>query len=205
MPGPRISVVVVDGDATGEGGSTNGAVGPPIHVVGHASVGPGALELVERVRPDVVLLAYEPGCPVGSETLDALRSTQPRAKIVLVDARRNGSATSDSDAASDIVVTDTAFADVVAGIQRAVATADSRTTTPGGIPTARRHGSGPALTRREHEILRLVALGNTNNEIAQRLGLAANTVKTYWQRALHKLSARNRAEAIARAHDLHLI
>ncbi len=79
VAGPRISVVVVDGDATGEGGSANGAVGPPIHVVGHASVGPAAIELVERVRPDVVLLAYEPGCPIGSETLDALRSTHPHA------------------------------------------------------------------------------------------------------------------------------
>src|SRR5262245_54445027 len=98
MPGPRIPAVVVDGEPTGEGGSTNGSVGPPIHVVGHATVGPAAIELVERVRPDVVLLAYEPGCPIGTETLDALRSTHPRARIVLVDARRNGSATSDSDA-----------------------------------------------------------------------------------------------------------
>ena len=94
---------------------------------------------------------------------------------------------------------------MVAGIQRAAVAGDADAGTLGGIGTARRHGSGPSLTRREHEILRLVALGNTNNEIAQRLGLAANTVKTYWQRALHKLSARNRAEAIARAHDLHLI
>jgi DNA-binding NarL/FixJ family response regulator len=205
VPGPRISVVVVDGDATGEGGSANGAVGPPIHVVGHASVGPAAIELVGRVRPDVVLLAYEPGCAIGSETLDALRSTYPRARIVLVDARRNSSASSDSDAPSDIVVTDTAFVEVVAGILRAAESGEAGTTAHGGSTPTSRHGAGPALTRREHEILRLVALGNTNNEIAQRLGLAANTVKTYWQRALHKLSARNRAEAIARAHDLHLI
>ncbi len=126
-------------------------------------------------------------------------------RIVLVDARRNGSSSSDSNTPSDVVVTDAAFADVVAGIQRAAVAADPDGTSPGGAVTTRRHGSGPSLTRREHEILRLVALGNTNNEIAQRLGLAANTVKTYWQRALHKLAARNRAEAIARAHDLNLI
>src|SRR5262245_30073989 len=152
MPGPRISVVVVDGDATGEGGSADAGVGPPIHVVGHASVGPAAIELVERVRPDVVLLAYEPGCPIGTETLDALRSTPPRARIVLVDARRNGSARSDSDAPSDVVVTDAAFADVVAGIQRAAEAADGAAAGGGGVPAVRRHGSGPALTRREHEI-----------------------------------------------------
>src|SRR4029453_16467641 len=61
QPGPRISVVVVDGDATGEGGSTDGSVGPPIHVVGHASVGPAAMEVVGRGRPAVGLFLYEPG------------------------------------------------------------------------------------------------------------------------------------------------
>lgn len=55
------------------------------------------------------------------------------------------------------------------------------------------------LTRREYEILRQVAMGKTNPEIAEALGLARNTVKTYLQRALEKLHARNRVEALARA------
>lgn len=205
-PGPRISVVVVEGGAGAARDPAFGAIGPPIHVVGHAEAGPGAVELVARVRPDVVLLNFEPGCPNGSETLEALRSTQPRTRIVLVDSRRNGSAPTDAaDNANEVVVHGAAFVEVVAGIQRAAVAPDNDRAGRDAAATPRRHGGGPALTRREHEILRLVALGNTNNEIAQRLGLAANTVKTYWQRALHKLSARNRAEAIARAHDLHLI
>ena len=55
------------------------------------------------------------------------------------------------------------------------------------------------LTRREYEVLRQVAMGKTNPEIAEALGLARNTVKTYLQRTLEKLHARNRVEALARA------
>jgi len=65
----------------------------------------------------------------------------------------------------------------------------------------REHG----LTKREHEILRRVAMGETNPEIAAALGLTRNTVKTYLQRALEKLGARNRVEALARASQLGIL
>jgi DNA-binding NarL/FixJ family response regulator len=152
----------------------------------------------------VVLLQVDATCPAASETIEALRANHPLTRIVVADVQHEGAAPEVVGDEGGCVVTDSAFADVVAGIQRA-AGEGAESPAAGGGAAVRRHGVGPALTRREHEILRLVALGNTNNEIAQRLGLAANTVKTYWQRALHKLSARNRAEAIARAHDLRLI
>lgn len=65
----------------------------------------------------------------------------------------------------------------------------------------REHG----LTRREYDILRHVAMGETNPEIAVALGLTRNTVKTYLQRALEKLGARNRVEALARANQLGIL
>jgi DNA-binding NarL/FixJ family response regulator len=58
-----------------------------------------------------------------------------------------------------------------------------------------------SLTRRQRQILELVAQGSTNREIAHALGLADNTVKTYWQQALAELGARNRVEAISRARE----
>ena len=61
------------------------------------------------------------------------------------------------------------------------------------------------LTRREYEVLRLAAQGQTNPEIAERTGLARNTVKTYLQGALHKLGARNRVEAIGKASEAGLL
>jgi two-component system, NarL family, nitrate/nitrite response regulator NarL len=61
------------------------------------------------------------------------------------------------------------------------------------------------LTRREYEVLRLVAAGHTNPEIAEELGLARNTVKTYLQTTMNKLGARNRVEAIAKASEARLL
>jgi two-component system, NarL family, nitrate/nitrite response regulator NarL len=61
------------------------------------------------------------------------------------------------------------------------------------------------LTRREQQILQLVSTGATNVEIGEALGLTPNTVKTYWQRVLGKLGARNRAHAVAKAYELRLL
>jgi two-component system nitrate/nitrite response regulator NarL len=201
--GPRISVVVVDGGLS-EGGAGGAVVGAPIHVVGHAAAGPDAMALVDRVRPDVVLLRLDAAGQVASETIEALRASHPLTRIVVADAQHVGNGADVEQDGTGLVVTDAAFVGVVAGIQLA-AGGERPQAQDDRAAAVRRVGNVPTLTRREHQILRLVAMGNTNNEIAQRLGLAANTVKTYWQRALHKLSARNRAEAIARAHDLDLI
>ena len=205
--GRRISVVVVDAGHAARNGAAAGLIGPPIHVVGCAAPGSEAVALVERVRPDVVLVQADAARPIGPEVIEALKAKHPSTRIVVIDGRPGDKSPGSGSAGTDgigVVVSDECFVHVVASIQRAAADGDGPTA-GNGVAAATRYGTGPALTRREHEILRLVALGNTNNEIAQRLGLAANTVKTYWQRALHKLSARNRAEAIARAHDLHLI
>ena len=209
----RISVVVIDDVPGGRAGEPVTLAGPPIHVVGQAPPGPEAVAMVERERPDVVLVKVDADHPVERATLDALRARHPVAQVILVERSSGAELGSRPHApAGDdaTVVTDDAFVQVVARIRQVTtgSGANGGHGAAGGAATATtppRAAGMPALTRREHEILRLVALGNTNNEIAQRLGLAANTVKTYWQRALHKLSARNRAEAIARAHDMHII
>lgn len=61
------------------------------------------------------------------------------------------------------------------------------------------------LSRREQEVLRLVAEGNSNAMIATRLHLSENTIKTYVENLLSRLNARNRAEAVATASRQNLI
>lgn len=61
------------------------------------------------------------------------------------------------------------------------------------------------LTPREYEVLRHVARGETNLEIAEALHLSPNTVKSYLQTTLQKLGARNRVEAIARARSASIL
>ena len=61
------------------------------------------------------------------------------------------------------------------------------------------------ITRREHEILGLIAQGLSNREIAERLYVSENTVKTHTSRVLTKLDARRRTQAVQRAKETGLL
>ena len=61
------------------------------------------------------------------------------------------------------------------------------------------------LSAREHEVLRLLARGRTNQEIAGELSVAATTAKKHISNLIGKLGARNRTEAVARARALRLL
>jgi len=63
----------------------------------------------------------------------------------------------------------------------------------------------PALTRRELEVLRLVAVGRTNREIASMLFLSPRSVDMHVRSILAKLACRSHTEATARAHELGLL
>jgi two-component system response regulator NreC len=64
---------------------------------------------------------------------------------------------------------------------------------------------GVALSEREREVVRLIALGFTNPEIAEQLHVAERTVKTYRARAIEKLGFSSRAEITAYARKLGLV
>jgi DNA-binding NarL/FixJ family response regulator len=61
------------------------------------------------------------------------------------------------------------------------------------------------ISEREHEVLRLLAAGRSNKEIASALKLSPNTVKSHVARLFEKLEASRRTEAVARARELGLI
>ena len=74
-------------------------------------------------------------------------------------------------------------------------------------PTITDQASGivEPLTGRELEIIRLIAAGQSNREISQRLYLALSTVKGHNLRIFDKLQAQNRTEAVARAREMGLL
>lgn len=61
------------------------------------------------------------------------------------------------------------------------------------------------ISEREHVVLQQLAAGGSNKEIAQKLGISPNTVKTHLARLFDKLGARRRTEAIQRARELGLL
>jgi two-component system, NarL family, nitrate/nitrite response regulator NarL len=180
-----------------------------LQVAGYARSGAEAVEAVQRFRPDVVLLDLRLPDMLGPEVIRLLLDAHPAVKIVLFTAYPDHAALGAALAAGahGVVVKDTERADLVDVIRRVVAgervintgvSADSQLLLNRKL---RDHG----LTRREYEILRHVAMGRTNPEIATALGLTRNTVKTYLQRTLEKLGARNRVEALARANQLGIL
>lgn len=75
----------------------------------------------------------------------------------------------------------------------------------GGFETNAPALAALGITRREHEVLGLLAAGQSNKEIARRLNLSPNTVKTHIARLYEKLEAVRRTDAVLRARELRLI
>jgi two-component system, NarL family, nitrate/nitrite response regulator NarL len=180
-----------------------------LRVSGYARTGAEAVVAVRGLRPDVVLLDLRLPDMLGPEVIQALLAEYPDVRIILFTAYPDHAALGAALAAGahGVIVKDTERADLVDVIRRVVDGERVVCTAVGADSQVllnrklRDHG----LTRREYEILRHVAMGKTNPEIAVALGLTRNTVKTYLQRTLEKLGARNRVEALTRANQLGIL
>jgi two-component system nitrate/nitrite response regulator NarL len=209
VSGP-IQVVVVDDHPIVLDGVTLALQNPArFHIAGYARTGREAIESARTLRPDVVLLDLRLPDMLAPEVIQSLRARCPEAKIVVFTAYPDHSALEAALAAGadGVVVKDTERSDLVDVIQRVVAgervvNADLGEDT--AVLLSRRLGAS-GLTRREYDILRRVAMGETNPQIAVALGLTRNTVKTYLQRTLEKLGAHNRIEALSRAGELGIL
>ncbi|MGH3375673.1 MAG: response regulator [Actinoallomurus sp.] len=178
-------------------------------VAGYARTGREAIEAVERLRPHVVLLDLRLPDMLGPEVVRGMLQHDPTVKIVLFTAYPDHASRAEALAAGacGIMVKDTERSDLVDVIRRVINGEQVLSDDLSGDTKAlvdrklREHG----LTRREYEILRRIAMGETNPQIAEALGLTRNTVKTYVQRTLEKLGAHNRIEALTRANQFGIL
>ena len=187
-----------------------------IEVVGEASNGREALERAIRLRPDVIVM------DIRMPVMDGLEATRRLvAEEGIGDARVLVLTTFDADdhvvqalraGASGFLLKDVAPEDFVKAI-RTVAAGDAliapsvtrrllvrfaELPSPGDSLHAENLSQ---LTERAHEVLRLVALGLSNREIAERLTLAEPTIKTHVSHLLLKLELRDRAQLVALAYE----
>ncbi|GAB2997806.1 response regulator transcription factor [Actinosynnema sp. NPDC050801] len=187
-----------------------------VDVVGEAANGLDAVQLAERLRPDVVLM------DVRMPVLDGVEATKRiaeagTAKVLVMttfdldeyalSALRNG--------ASGFLLKDTPPGDLVSAL-RAVASGDavvSPSVTKRLLSRFLGEGGGElrdaavleALTEREREVLVLIAKGLSNTEIARKLFLSEATVKTHVGRILAKLELRDRVQAVVLAYETGLV
>jgi two-component system nitrate/nitrite response regulator NarL len=175
-------------------------------LAGYARTGREAISAMDLCHPDVVLLDLRLPDMLAPEVIGGLLAKDPAVKIIIFTAFPDHAALTAALAAGahGMVVKDAERADLVDVIRRVAAGERVVSTDDDGVLLNRKLRDY-GLTRREYEILRHVAMGETNPEIAGALGLTRNTVKTYLQRTMEKLGAHNRVEALARANQLGIL
>lgn len=186
-----------------------------IAVVGEAEDGRKAVVLAERTPPDIILMDIRMPELDGLEATRQILERMPSVRVLILttydldeyvfDALRAG--------ASGFLLKDSPPDQLIAGI-RAIATGEAllapqitrrlieefaERPTPGSVPELQR------LTDRETEVLRLIADGLSNAEIAARLFLGEATIKTHVGGVLSKLSLRDRVQAVVFAYESGLV
>jgi DNA-binding NarL/FixJ family response regulator len=171
-----------------------------LHVVGAASEHAALVELLARVSPDVLVLdaGFEPVAGTLAH-LEQLRASAPSARVVVladgVDDRLRA-AVRDGEV-DGIVLTSCAgveLAAVVAQVAAGHAVVPLACLRP-VAPDAEAHDPLADLSRRQRDVLELVAMGLDNDEIAHRLYISRNTVKFHLRAIYDRLGVRNRVAA----------
>ncbi|HXG76566.1 MAG TPA: response regulator transcription factor [Gaiellaceae bacterium] len=194
-----VSVGVVDDDAIVRAWVRHSLVGTEFRVAGEASSAAAALAMIERRRPDVLVVDLNLPDQPGTAIVQALRRRGSTAPVLVITAApRKGLNETVREAGAQGVIQKQADPDELLRALREVAA--------GNVVVDHRHPRRPsgqaALSQREREVLALAAAGATNVVIAARLGVSRQTVKTLLGRAFAKLGAGNRMEAVAAAREL---
>jgi two-component system response regulator DesR len=166
---------------------------PDITVVATATNGDKALAAVLEHRPDVLVTDIEMPGRTGLDLAAELhRAGDPTRVLIVTTFARSGYLRRAVDAGvAGYVLKDSPIGELAAALRRVHA--GERVVAP-ELAVAAWDAADP-LTDRERELLRAVADGATNAEIAVRLFLAEGTVRNYLSSAMAKLGARNRVEA----------
>jgi DNA-binding NarL/FixJ family response regulator len=177
---------------------------PDFQVVGAAGSADDAIALSARERPDIVLLDLELDDQDGVQALPRLLATTSAPRVLVftaydADERVFGAL---QGGAAGYLLKGARAAEIAQAI-RAVAAGGSYLTPRVAAKVVAQVGRPRAavgrLSPREREVLRLVADGQSNKQIARTLSIAERTVKFHVTSLFQKLGADNRAQAVARA------
>jgi DNA-binding NarL/FixJ family response regulator len=194
------------------------AISGEVEVVGHAADGDEALALVAELAPDVLLLDLRMPNRDGIATLDELRQRGHEVPVLVL-------TTFDDDelvlralraGAKGYLLKDVTLEELVGGIRTLAgggtlvqpALTERLLRGLGALPVPDDFAHLPTpepLSPRETEILRLLASGFSNREIAEALSLAEGTVKNYISTVLAKFGVKDRTRAVLRALHLGLL
>jgi DNA-binding NarL/FixJ family response regulator len=184
-----------------------------LEVVGEATNGREALTLCRQLRPDIVLMDIRMPDMDGLAVTRAIKTDSPTTSVILftmyekadylVEALKAG--------AAGYLLKGASKPEIVSTVRKVLA--GESVLHPELVLKLFRELSGPTpalgvgqnLTRRERDVLAMVALGQTNREIAETLSLTVSTVKTHVEHLIGKLQVSDRTQAAVRAIQLGLV
>jgi len=175
----------------------------PVKICGEAASGEEAVRLARKFKPDVVLLDVRFGEADGLDVVKRIRSAAPAARVVMLSAFDNPTyvARAVAGGAHDYLLKTVSRDELIAAVRGAAAGE-----TPARVGELRRMAGQMArrertkdkdvpLTPRETQVIRLIAMGLSNQEIADSLKISVETVKEHVQNLLRKLALGDRTQA----------
>ncbi|TCM20864.1 LuxR family two component transcriptional regulator [Novosphingobium sp. PhB165] len=197
----RRIVIADDHEAIRLGVRSTLSVNPDWRIVGEASNGRDALELIRSTQPDIVILDYSLPMMNGLEVTRAVKRELPRVEILIFTMHDREDILAElltagvrgyllkSDATKHLISAVEALA-----VRRPYFSGNvSQTLLDRFVEASTRSSSSSQLTTREREIVQLIAEGRLNKEIAGILGLSIKTVETHRASAMHKLDIKTTA------------
>jgi DNA-binding NarL/FixJ family response regulator len=198
----RISAIVADDHPALLAAVCEVLVENVIDVVGRAANGHEALSKIETRKPVVALMDIRMPGLGGIAVAEQLRRSTPETRIVLYTGYGDQALLADALDAGvrGFVLKDAPLPDLVRAV-KSVAEGGTYVdpVLAGALTQAKLKQELPALTQREREVLRLLADGNSNEEIGKALFISPETVRTHIRKAMEKLDADTRTQAVATA------
>jgi two-component system response regulator NreC len=189
-------------------------VDPELEVVGEAESGATALSLAETLRPDLVLLDITLPDESGIKVAQRLKERFPALAVLFLTMHEDDSLLHEAlrTGASGYVIKRAEEGEILQAIHAAnrgdlyVHPAMTRALLQQAVTSEHRKGAPvDPLTRRELDVLRLLAKGNTNRQIAEILGLSMRTVENHRANLMGKLGLESRVELVNYAEEHSLL
>jgi DNA-binding NarL/FixJ family response regulator len=211
----EIRVVLVDDHGLFRSGLHEVLAKHGVDVVGEASNGETAVEVVRDVAPDVVVMDLAMPGMSGIQAAMKIRAAAPSAKVVMLTVSADERDIDEAIVAGacGYLLKDAAAEEIVAGV-RAAAAGEALLSPRIAASLLERTRADAAslpdqaraeLTKREGEVLNLMAEGKENTEIAEDLFISPHTVKNHVSNILGKLESQSRVEAAVKAARGHLL